>query len=188
MTKFILHGGSLSAKVESNLKFAQEVVSGLGDGAEILCAYFASDEGKWAELFENDQGRFSGAAPDRAFKFVLAQADREIFVGQVKSADALFFRGGNSEFIYEFMRQIDDFGELLDGKVVAGSSAGAYLLSRYFYTRSRDRIEKGLGTLPIKVLCHYTEAMDDKLQQLKAFGEDLEVYALREGKYVVIEV
>jgi hypothetical protein len=82
--------------------------------------------------------------------------------------------------------KISKLGELFSGKVVAGSSAGAYALSRY-YVSIKGGLGRGLDIVSCKVMAHYTDERISELEELKNYGEDLTLYALKEGEYVIIE-
>ena len=69
--------------------------------------------------------------------------------------------------------------------MVAGSSAGAYVLSRY-YMSSKGEMGEGLGILPIKTFAHYDKGRKDELNKLDAFGDKLTTYPLGEMKFVII--
>jgi len=74
------------------------------------------------------------------------------------------------------------FQNLLDGKIVAGESAGANVWGRYFYSPSADSIGEGLGYLPVKIIPHYIEQYEGKLDGV---GKDLVKLYLPEYEYKV---
>ncbi|OGH93691.1 MAG: hypothetical protein A2538_00615 [Candidatus Magasanikbacteria bacterium RIFOXYD2_FULL_41_14] len=187
MTKYILHGGETSRQSPDNKKFFSEVTNSLSDGATILCIYFSSEKEKWLNKFEQDKLNFSSTTRQKVFKFVLADDKTYTLIEQIKQADAIYLRGGNTEMLKEVLSKVENLGELWQGKVVAASSAGVYVLSKYYYTNSMDDIYNGFGVLPIKTFCHYAEEKSDKLVRLKKYGEDLEVYAIPEEKFFIIE-
>ncbi len=187
MTKFILHGGATSLPSIHNKNFFAEIVKSLPKSARILNVYFAIPKEKWKELLEDDKRKFFNANPDKKLEFSIANQDIDVLIKQISSVDAVYIRGGKEVFLYEIFGKIDNLAELFQGKVVVGSSAGAYVLSKYFYSDSRNKIEKGAGILPVKVLAHWSEDKVDKLEQLKKYKEDLEVYAIPETEFVVIE-
>lgn len=187
MTKYILHGGETSRQSPDNKKFFSEITSSLSDSATILCVCFASEKEKWPEKFEKDKLHFSSTTQQKKFKFVLANDKTNTLIEQIKQADAIYLRGGNTEMLKEILGKIKNLSELWQGKIVAASSAGVYVLSKYYYTNSKDDIYEGFGVLPIKTFCHYAEEKSDKLDRLKKFGEDLKVYPIPEEKFFIIE-
>ena len=89
--------------------------------------------------------------------------------------------------VYEVFKKIENLAKLFEGKIVGGSSAGAYVLSKYFYSNSRDSVHEGTGVLPIKCFAHYSDEKADKLKMLKEYGEDLKIYTIPETEFIVIE-
>jgi len=187
MTKFILHGGRTSRPSVHNTNFFKEMVKSSPEPVKILTVYFAVIKEKWKESFEDDKKKFFLFNPDTEMEFVLASDDIDILIGQIKSANIIYIRGGTELLIYEIFRKINNLAELFDSKVIGGSSAGAYVLSKYFYSNYRDSIHEGTGILPIKCFAHYSDEMSDKLQMLKEYNEDLDVYAIPETEFVVIK-
>jgi len=112
-----------------------------------------------------------GGAPRR-------EEESVVLSEQLKNADVIYLRGGSTPALKAVLGEIRDLVDLVKGKIVVGSSAGAYVLSKYYYTHERDCIDKGLGILPIKTMCHYVEDRADKLRDLKEFVEDLPVYPI----------
>ncbi|NQV00141.1 MAG: Type 1 glutamine amidotransferase-like domain-containing protein, partial [Parcubacteria group bacterium] len=178
MTKYILHGGYTSSLSIHNTNFFKEMVKGLSEPVKVLTVYFAASKEKWQELFEDDKKKFSSFNLDIEMEFILASDNMDILISQIKSADTIYIRGGRELLVYEIFKRIKNLAELFEGKVVSGSSAGAYVLSKYFYSNIRNSIQEGTGLLPIKAFCHYAEEKAAKLKRLKAHGEDLEVYTI----------
>jgi len=187
MTKYILHGGRTSTPSIHNTNFFKEMVKDLPEPVRILNVYFAISKEKWEELFEGDKKKFSSFNPDTEMEFTLASDDIDTFINQIKSADTIYIRGGRELLVYEIFKKIENLKGLFDGKVVGGSSAGAYVLSRYSYSNNRDSIQKGTGVLPIKCFAHYSDEKADKLKILKEYGEDLKIYTIPETEFIVIE-
>jgi len=163
------------------------MVKDLPEPVKILNVYFAALKGKWEELFEDDKKKFSSSNPNIEMEFTLASDDIDTLISQIKSADIIYIRGGEELLVYEIFKKIENLKELFDSKVVSGSSAGAYVLSKYFYSNSRDSIQEGTGILSIKCFAHYSDEKADKLKMLKEHGEDLKVYIILDTEFVVIE-
>lgn len=187
MTKYILHGGATSNKTEDNKKFFFEITNSLSNKINLLCVYFSRPKKEWSKLFEQDKVNFSSASPQKVFNFILASDKIHTLIDQIKKADAIYFRGGDVELLKKTLNKIKNLKELWNGKVVAGSSAGAYVLSKYYYWASKDMLGEGLGILPIKTFCHYTKEKSDKLKILKERGENLQVYTIPEEKFFVVK-
>lgn len=185
MIKFILHGGGTSLPTQENKRFFSEIVKGLPDPVEILLVYFAQEKERWLESFEIGKERFSSALPERDLEFVLADINKDKFIQQIKSADAVYIHGGNTLLLKQYLSKIENLEKLLQGKVVAGSSAGANVFAKYHFSNSRKRVEEDLGILPIKVHCHH-KGEKEKIKKLKETGEDLKIYTIPEGKYYIV--
>ncbi len=187
MTKYILHGGNTHTKSEDNKKFFQEIVKDLSPPVNLLIVYFSREENKWPELLKDDKKNFTSANPNKKINFILASKDKQTFIKQVKEANVIYMRGGETIMLIGALKNIKNLKELFKGKVVAGSSAGAYVLSKY-YVDSRNDMGEGLGILPIKTFAHYNGNRKEELNRLEKHGEKLPTYALAEGKFVVIKV
>lgn len=185
MTKYILHGGVTSRDTDDNRKFFLEIVKNLKSPINILCVYFAREKKEWKELFKQDKLNFLRASQKKRFKFVLANDDLKNFTKQIKNSDVVHLRGGKTELLLKKLSKIDNLILLFENKVISGSSAGAYVLSKY-YINSGGEIKNGLGILPIKVISHYTKEKYDLFQRLKNYKENLKIYKISEEKFVVI--
>lgn len=92
------------------------------------------------------------------------------------------------------MRQYGPWTEHLAGKTVAGTSAGADALSKYYYGLDSLEARDGLGLVPVKTIPHFKSDYHgwefdwDKAEaELKAYKEDLPLVALREGEFKVFQ-
>jgi peptidase E len=182
MTKYVLHGGLSSRKFNAK-PFFLELAKGMRN-PKILCVYFAREKNLWHSLFQQDKLRVPSALPQKKPKLILA--DPEKFRSQAKSSDIIYIRGGENIPLKKALKPIKNLKESFKDKVVGGSSAGANILSKYYYSTDDDRIEKGLGILPIKVFVHYSKKDSKKLEKLKKYGENLKTYAIPEEKQFVV--
>lgn len=188
MTKYILHGGATGTPSVHNDNFFKEMLKGLPDSINILLIYFAKDKKKWESLTNNDKENFAKANDNKELNFEVASNDIEKLGQQIKNADLIYMRGGDlTEVLLAEMSRLDDLVKLFDGKVVSGSSAGAYVLSKYFYSQDMGGIFEGTGVLPIKCTAHYTEIKDPFIEKMKNTGEDLDIYPIPETEFVIIE-
>jgi hypothetical protein len=185
MTKYILHGGNTSVKSKENRQFFCEILKDAPDPANLLLVYFAREDEEWVKSIEQDKENFTNANPGKKINFSLAK--RNIFADQAKTADAIYLRGGDgASKLKEPLSQAKDLKKVFAKKTIAGSSDGAYVLAEYYYSNDRQNLFEGLGILPIKVICHYSEDKKDRLEKLKKHGKELKTYALEEEKFVVI--
>lgn len=159
----------------------------LPEPVRILLIYFARPKEEWKELFKNDKDNFIRFNHGVKMEFTMASDSIEILTQQIKENDVIYIRGGNDYSILDKFRKIKNINDLFDGKVVAGSSMGAYVLAKYFYSNSNDQIKEGGGLLPIKCFAHYHKDKADKLKELEKYKENLKIYAIPDTEFVVIE-
>lgn len=188
-TKFILHGGYTREQNELNEGFFKELAQSVPDGGTILLVYFASDDiGK----FEDDKKRISNFVENKEVTFV--KATENDFINQVKNADVIYLRGGDTQKLKTQLSIYPELYESILGKTIAGSSAGAYVLSKYYYSNSKEEVFEGFGFLPIRVICHHQSKIHpvsadiDPLTKIDRFDNGLELVLLRDYEWKVFVV
>ena len=191
MTKYFLHGGRTSEPGEENRKFTREFFGVDKDEVNILLVYFARSRVDWAIKSEQDQARICQENTGKTLNFKIAS---EIdFLEQTAWADVIYLSGGDGVLIKNALSAYKNITELFSGKTILASSAGVNVLAKYYYDNDYDRIEEGLGLLNIKTLCHFGPGnshgkdYDQKLTELKSYGEDQETLAIPEQTYVTLE-
>jgi peptidase E len=182
-TKFILHGGFADHVNEKNDKFFQEILSIDKNNLKILLTYFAKDFSKYKELKEKSVNQFERNGNKKDLDFIIADEDK--FIEQVKEADIVYLHGGKTLKLLEALKKYDNLKELLRDKIVAGESAGAYVLSTCFYTKSEGNLFQGLGFAPVKTICHYEGKNQEKLKECPG---ELEELLLSDYEYKVFEL
>jgi peptidase E len=186
LTKYVLHGGRSNAGSEDSTAFFREIVKDLDRPAKVLMVYFARDEKEWASLFKQDIEGLLSTFDSGEVEFALASKSQDVLTEQLRQADAIYLSGGRTKGLKLHLGKIQDLPRLLEGKVVAGSSAGVHVLSTYYYNRGEDAINDGLSILPIKAFCHYSPDKTEILERLQQHGTDLETVTVEEGKFVVL--
>lgn len=191
MTTCLLHGGFTREDNELNRKFYKAFASHIPDGGTVLYVYFATKDEEEADndkRFAEHQGFIERYAEGKRFTHV--QADKERFVAQLASAQAVFINGGTPVKLMTALRAVPNIRELLTGKVCAGSSSGAYALSTYYYSVTpSEGVYEGLGVLPVKVICHYESDSSELVRgpeaiaALEKYPRDLELVVLRDFEY-----
>ncbi len=196
MTKYILNSGGVSNNPELAKKFFAEIFKGLGSQPRLLVCLFSRGREYWDGKFIQEQENIPKLSPDGVSP-ILELAFPDLFEQQLKSTNALLIYGGDDHLLQYWLRKFD-LPKIWDGKVVATSSAGSDAMVKYFWTCDwRENID-GLGILPIKFLPHFKSAYgnddsrgpidwDKAYEELKKYKEDLPIYALTEGEFVVIE-
>lgn len=192
-SKYILIGGYVRNAPDGGKAFCEELIKGFSEPVKILVCLFAEEDvAVWPEKFQRDHELFDQMLHDKKLDLQLAQ--RETFVEQIKWADAIYLRGGSAEVLLtNILTEIPNISQLLDGKTVAGTSAGADAIAKYYYDLDHLKLSQGLGLLPIKVIVHYKSNYnapnidwDKAYQELQEYKEPLELLALAEGEFRVI--
>lgn len=190
-TKYILVGGYPHKAADSGKAFAEELVSGFKEPIKLLICYFARPRIQWEANYIADKLFFSGFATKKHIEYQLAKVDS--FIEQARWMDVMYIRGGDTETLLEHFAKCSGWEKELRGKTVAGSSAGAMALAKYWYSPEKLKTGDGLGLLAVKVNVHYRSNFNapnvdwNKADtELKNYKEDLPVYNLAEGQFEVI--
>lgn len=184
ITKYILHGGNTSEENLDNHAFFRELANINKRSPQILLCYFAKDDSKWEELAEQDSKKIISTS-NKDINFEIATKKR--FREQAKKSDLMYFRGGHTKPLLDTMKDIRGWENDIEGKIIAGSSAGTYLVSSYYHTNNTKQLGEGFGLLDIKTYAHFDEKKDqDILEKLSNAAEDLPILAIPEYKFVVM--
>ncbi|OGG69897.1 hypothetical protein A3I99_00850 [Candidatus Kaiserbacteria bacterium RIFCSPLOWO2_02_FULL_45_11b] len=182
MTKYILHGGFTKIDNDSNRTFFRELVLDVPDGGSILMVHFASRNENPMQDFDIMKSKIRAEAANKNLNFVYAT--KEDFVTQIKAADAVYISGGSTNKLLEVLRSYEVLQPLLEGKTVAGSSAGAYAIAKLGASHSEDVMREGMGWAPLRVICHYESSelppAPGAVQLLLQSSLDLELVILRD--------
>jgi peptidase E len=189
--KFILIGGYLHKAKDGGKAFCDELTKDLkmSRPVNIFDCMFARPEDSWVEKFDDDKIFFSKFINN--FELELAQVEK--FVDQVKNSDVIFVRGGDTDVLMEVLNKTGDWIKELEGKVFAGTSAGAEVLSKYSYNLDTLKVSEYLGLLPIKFIPHFNSDYNspninwkEVVLELKNYKENLPMYLVAEGEFVVL--
>ena len=191
MVKYILAGGYLHKAPDGGKAFCGELIRGINKKpVKILDCMFARSLDSWEIKFKEDIEFFSKHIDN----FEPTLASEENFVEQVKLADVVFLRGGQTELLLEKLNKAGNWIKELEGKTLAGTSAGGDVISKYSWNLDLKKIEECLGLLPVKFIPHWRSDYDSPnidwekaFQELKDYKEDLPIYALEEGEFKVFE-
>lgn len=180
-TKFILNGGFKPGQAnEENVDFYKEILKDAPEGARVLLVPFAKD----ADRIESAVQKVIAELNENKWQknITIEVANEEDFIEQLNAADVAYFHGGVSLQLLEALRKYPNLKESLNGKIIAGESAGANVWSAFFYSPRADLVSEGLGILPIKIIPHYKEELKGKLDNV---GSDEELVLLPEYTYKV---
>jgi hypothetical protein len=188
MTKFILHGGSVWESEDRGRGLAEELVRDAHAPVKILLCYFAWPRLQWEALFAGHTIQFHTFGLNKRFELQMARPD--IFLSQLDWADSVLLVGGRESDLRRLLEKSSGWEKKLDGKTIAGSSAGADIIAKYYYNLDTLQLEEGFGLLPIKVLVHYRSDYNapnidwDKAEvELKNYKEDPPLITLPEGEF-----
>ncbi|MES2315807.1 MAG: Type 1 glutamine amidotransferase-like domain-containing protein [Patescibacteria group bacterium] len=188
MIKFILAGGYTTKAPDGGKAFFEELVRGFDSTkpVKILYCIFADPTQAKVKLIE-DKEKASKFTPDA----LLELATEENFLAQLKNSQVLLLKGGETDILMDTLKRCGNWMDLLDGKTVAGTSAGAMALAKYSHALEKDSILEGFGLVPVKVIAHWESQIYDvdwgkALMMLTSYKEDLPLLRLKEGEYVVI--
>ncbi len=194
MTKYILVGGYVRNALDGGKGFCQELIKGFEEPVKILDCLFAEDDNSlWPEKLRKDQELLSLMLPDVDIQWQLAQIST--FRQQISWADVIYLRGGSAELLLQnIIKEIPDIQKLMEGKTLAGTSAGADVIATFYYGLDTIQIMEGLGLLPIKVIVHWKSDYNapnidwnKAYQELQDYKQPLELITLAEGEFRVIE-
>ncbi len=152
-TKYILHGGYTNEDNEQNRSYFAEMMNSVPKGGNILLVYFASNIDDVEQKYKKDAARLQSFTTDKQIRTTIA-TDKN-FINEIKDADVIYFRGGDTQKLMATLDSHPDFLESVQGKTVSGSSAGAYVLSKYYFSNSQHKVKEGYGCIPARVACHY---------------------------------
>ncbi len=173
------------------------MVGGL-EKPKILLVYFARENSEYDYLHERDEANFKWASPGKKFDFTIANKDK--FADQARVHDVLLFAGGNSRKLISSISKMNlNLLKLFEGKIISGSSAGAHMISEWYYGHGEKNVKKGLGLLPVNVFTHYHPAKgtefwlpDNRVKQIetKLINKSgrKETITIREQEFVIIKV
>jgi hypothetical protein len=154
MTKFILIGGYTTKADDGGKALAEEMVAGFIEPVKILDCMFARNEKYWQQSLDEDVVFFKNHLPDKEIDLQLARPDS--FLEQIAWADVIYFRGGLNDLLMDALKLQTGWEKLLEGKTVAGTSAGADALSKYYYELDDNAgFGEGFGLVPVKIVVHY---------------------------------
>lgn len=185
MTKFILHGGRAKETSKDNDAFLAEITAGTFGKTRVLLNYFAREnQEKILDWFKKDCLRIVGNSKNKNLVFEIALPEK--IASQLGEADIMYVAGGNTFRLVKIMKKIKGFKSLIKGKVIAGTSAGAYFACKYFYENDDQKIGKGLGILNLKITGHFKTKSQESFHALVKYKENLPLLILPERKWIAI--
>ncbi len=189
-TKFILHSGMMKYDNEHNASFFKECTKDLKDGDIVLWVGFARrDATACEETFLRDTELIL-AQTDK--DLTVLNADESMLLEQLKQVQLVFVTGGDTQKLQTAIEKHPGFVKALEGKVYAGSSAGACICAEHYYSNGKSEVVEGLGILPIRLMVHSDNpefgGTEENLKQLEEVSPELELLALPETQWVIREL
>jgi len=171
MTKYVLHGGFTHVVNSTNSDFYRELLADGPKHTKILLVYFAREDDQVETQYLKDKLCFERENSDKQLTFEIANV--ATFPNQINQADVIFISGGSTLKALHILSGFLNLNQLFTNKTVAGESAGAYVLSTYFYSKTTNGLFLGLGLVPVKTICHYNGENQEKLDSTPAGLEKL---------------
>jgi hypothetical protein len=193
-TIFILFGGNDRKSLDYGRQLSEEVAKHIPN-PKILSCFFSWPEETWEQKAKVWKSWFSDHFTQG---FIYDYAKLDSFFEQIDAANVIYFHGGDTNLLFENLPNAEELRTHFDGKVIIGSSAGANMLSKYFWSSKRAVFGEGLGILDINVMAHYgtldhegfkrtpEDWKREEAEFQKRIGESV-ITRLPEGQFVVIE-
>lgn len=189
MTTYILQGGGTSQDDPQNENFFRQFAELVNkDEVTVLLCYLARKKERWNDLIEKHTDYIKKGTQKSVT--ILNAENTDDLLKKIDSADVLYIASGYSELLEPLYNDLIDLPKKLEGKVYAGSSMGAFAAScQYvlsFESQDSPVAHKGLGLLPIQVLCHWDkEVKKDAKLQLLHNSSKLPIIVLNELEYAI---
>ncbi len=170
--RYILHGGNAQDVNDENDLFFKKILEPFSGQVKVLLVQFAAISEKQDIYKERHIGQFNRSKGDRILSFQVA--DEMGFDEQLEWADVVYLSGssGGTMRLLNVLSQVKDLGIKLQGKTVAGESAGANVLSAHCFSRSGGVIPC-LGLVPVDFIPHYQSGDEAALRSLNDDNEHL---------------
>lgn len=154
MTKYILAGGNDFKTPVFGSRLASEFKKTL-DTFKILSCFFSSPAEVWKLNAEKWEPWFRKNVDSiESYDY----ATPGTFEEKTMNADILYFHGGNSELLLKTVDEIKNLEQLFKNKIVVGSSAGANMLAKNFWSSTYKKPGKGKAIVPVSIMVHYGAA------------------------------
>ncbi len=192
-TTFILAGGNDRTTEGYGQRLAHEITKYIAR-PKILSCFYSWPASTWEAKAVDWKGWFSQYfGEDIAFDY----AKTETFLSQIDWADVIYLHGGDTQMLFDTLPATDSLIMHFKGKIVVGSSAGANVLSKNYWSSKRALPNHGLGFADVNVMVHYGALMmgersrtaEDWLHEEAAFQRKVgneDVKRLPEGQFVVL--
>lgn len=194
-TVFILAGGNDRKYSDYGYRLSEKVANYITN-PKILSCFFSSSQETWEEKAKDWKSWFSDHFTQ---PFTYDYAKHETFLQQLDSADVVYFHGGDTNLLFKDLPNAQSLKKHFKGRVISGSSAGANMLSKYYWSSTRGGFCEGRAILNVNVMVHYRPAdarshkrtpedwERDEAEFQERVGNNQTITRLPEGRFVVIE-
>ncbi|EDK72303.1 hypothetical protein TM7_0573 [candidate division TM7 genomosp. GTL1] len=193
-TVYILAGGNDRKSEDYGYRLSEEIAKH-STNPKILSCFFSAPPKEWQQKARDWKGWFSDHFT-QPFTYDYAK-NYETFLEQIDTANVVYFHGGDTRLLFEHLSETQVLKEHFRNKIIIGSSAGANMLSTYYWSSTRGDCNEGRAVLDINVMVHY-RASDasgykrtsedwkrEEAEFQKCLG-DRTITPLPEGQFVVI--
>lgn len=195
ITTYILAGGNDRASEDYGKRLAQEITK-YAAKPKILSCFFASPAETWQAKASDWKTWFSGCF---GANFTYDYAQKDTFLDQIDLSDVIYLHGGITQLLLSALPYADELKAHFKGKIIVGSSAGANLLSKKYWSSTKAEPGNGLGLVDINTMVHYgspdmegiSRTLDDWKKeeiQFQKFVGSGDITHLPEGQFVVVQV
>lgn len=192
-TTFILAGGNDRTTDGYAKRLEAELIKHIPSRPKLLSCFFSAPENEWPIKYQNWKEWFTTSF---SFEFDYDYAQKATFLQQIDEADIIYLHGGNTQLLSEALPDTDQFKAHLQGKVVVGSSAGANILSKNYWSSTKAVPRHGLGILDINIMVHYgttnhegrtriSEDWKKEEMEFRKFVDAGEIVHIPEGQFIV---
>ncbi len=151
--------------------------------ATVLIVPFARQRSEWKPISERyRKALFSGFVRSGIASVSVADPRTPVFFRQFARADLVFLCGGSELRLQKYISTIK---WPRWGKIIVGISAGANVLAKRYFSNDRNRVETGLGVVPMSTICHYGSEKRSRLIRLVA-RSTYPVVPLHDDEYIVL--
>lgn len=194
VTTYILAGGNDRSTAGYGERLSGEIARNVTNPT-ILSCFFSYPAEEWEAKAQDWQPWFADYfGSDVRYDY----ARKETFLEQIDQADVIYLHGGDTRLLFDTLPSADALKEHFKGKVIVGSSAGANVLSKNYWSSKRAVPARGLGIVNSNIMVHYgglqheglTRVPDDWKREEAAFQKfigDEQITRLPEGQFVLVQ-
>jgi len=194
MKRLVLMGGSPWKSDDMGRGLVESLIQHYPIEARVAFCIFAQPESDWRATEQVNRELIQKFAGNTKISFQTMTEDN--FSEVSEWADIINLPGGNPFTLKEKLDLCGDVSSLWDGKVIAGSSAGADVLCEKYMFLQEKRIGEGFGWIKASCLPHWRANFDDwndsdwnrAEAELLHQHSTLPVLCIPEGKFIEIAV